>query len=62
MEHYKCKKEMFLLFCTEGIDKGSSELELKEILSMKNTLYDKAVLLTERIKKGDTVSKKMAQQ
>ncbi len=47
----QCKKRDVLLFCTEGIDKGSSELELKEILSMKKHPYDKAVLLTERIKK-----------
>lgn len=47
----ECKKRDVLLFCTEGIEKGSSELEFKEILSMKKHPYDKAVLLTERIKK-----------
>lgn len=47
----ECKKRDVLLFCTEGIKKGSSELEFKEILSMKKHPYDKAVLLTERIKK-----------
>ena len=46
----ECKKRDVLLFCTEGIEKGSSELEFKEILSMKKHPYDKAVLLTERIK------------
>lgn len=47
----ECKKKDTLLFCTEGVEKGSSELEFKEILSSKQHPYDKAILLTERIRK-----------
>ncbi|MEY8322082.1 protein phosphatase 2C domain-containing protein [Lachnospiraceae bacterium 46-61] len=54
----ECKKRDVLLFCTEGIEKGSSELEFKEILSMKKHPYDKAVLLTERIKNRENAYQK----
>ena len=40
----ECKKRDVLLFCTEGINKGSSELELKEILSMKKHPYTAVII------------------
>ncbi|HIT87100.1 MAG TPA: protein phosphatase 2C domain-containing protein [Candidatus Coprocola pullicola] len=54
----KCKKKDVLLFCTEGIYKGVSELELKEILSKKEHSYKKAMLLSRIIQqKGYTHQK-----
>ena len=53
-----CKKNDILLFCTEGIYKGASELELKEILSTKQHPYKKAMLLSNIIKQKGYISQK----
>ncbi len=44
-----CKNNDVLLFCTEGVYQGASELELAEILSTKQHPYEKAMLLSKII-------------